>query len=56
MPPQFCKFPGWAVPEEIPFTHLNEGGLTLKAVARQIFVAPWGRGVLLAAIGLVILT
>lgn len=50
-----CKFLGCDVPEGTPFPHLNEGDQTLKAVIRQIFVGPWVRRILFAAVGLVVL-
>lgn len=50
-----CTFLGCAVPEGIPFPHLNEGDQTLKDVVRQLFIGPWVRRLAFAAIGLAFL-
>jgi hypothetical protein len=50
-----CQFLGCAVPEGVPFPHLNEGDQTLKATARQIFVGPWARGIAITAVGVAVL-
>ena len=50
-----CQFLGCAVPEGIPFPHLNEGDQTLKATIRQIFVGPWARRIVLTAVGFAVL-
>jgi sulfotransferase family protein len=50
-----CKFLGCAVPEGVPFPHLNEGDQTLRTEAWQIFVGPWVRNIALTAVGLAVL-
>jgi hypothetical protein len=50
-----CRFLGCAVPEDIPFPHLNEGDQTLKDLIRQRFVSPWARRIVLTAAGLAVL-
>jgi len=46
-----CDFLGCAVPDE-PFPHLNEGGATIKELARGIFIGPWTRRVAFAVAGI----
>jgi hypothetical protein len=46
-----CAFLGCAVPAGEPFPHLNEGDATIKALIRRLFVGPWVRRLLYAAVG-----
>jgi hypothetical protein len=50
-----CQFLGCAVPKGIPFPHLNEGDLTIRATMRQVFVGPWAQRIALTAVGLGVL-
>jgi hypothetical protein len=50
-----CRFLGCAIPEGIPFPHLNEGDQTLKSLMRQIFVGPWARRIALTALVIAVL-
>jgi hypothetical protein len=50
-----CTFLGHDVPEGAPFPHLNEGDPTLASVVRRMFIGPWVRRTLLAAVGLTLL-
>ena len=46
-----CDFLGCDVPDE-PLPHLNEGGATIKELARRIFIGPWTRRVTFAVAGI----